>query len=80
MLSGKKLLKNVDLVIAKYPEMFDALEEYDRTHRLKKINFKERVNFTIDNNLMMDFRRYCHQRSMKMSTKIEEMIRKEMKR
>ena len=36
MLSGKRLMKTVDFVIAKYPELFEALEEYDKTHRLKK--------------------------------------------
>ncbi|MBW2965642.1 hypothetical protein KY342_00900 [Candidatus Woesearchaeota archaeon] len=78
MLSGKKLLKNVDLAIAKYPELFDALEEYDRTHRLRKINYKERANFTLDSNLLIRFRRYCQIHGMKMSTKIEQFIRKEI--
>ena len=66
MLSGKKLLKNVDLVIAKYPEMFDALAEYDKTHKLRKINYKERANFTIDSNLLNRFRSYCKKNGMKM--------------
>jgi hypothetical protein len=80
MLSGKKLLKNVDIVLAKYPEIFDALEEYDRTHRLKKIKFKERANFTIDSNLLNEFRKYCQSNSMKMSTKIEKLIKNELKK
>ena len=80
MLSGKKLLRNVDLAIAKYPEVFDALEEYDRTHRLRKINYKERANFTIDSNLMKRFREYCRKKGMKMSTKIEQFIEKELKK
>ena len=78
MLSGKKLLKNADIVLAKYPEIFDALEEYERTHRIKKINFKERANFTIDSNLLNDFRRYCEKNGMKMSSKIEQFIKDEM--
>ena len=79
MLSGKKLLKNVDLVIARYPEMFEALEEYDKTHYLKKINYKERANFTIDSNLLKEFREYCRKKGMKMSAKIEGYIRDELK-
>ena len=78
MLSGKKLLRNVDLAIANYPEIFDALEEYDRTHRLKKINYKERANFTIDSNLLRKFRKYCESHGMKMSAKIEQYIKKEL--
>ncbi|MBW2977855.1 hypothetical protein KY331_03345 [Candidatus Woesearchaeota archaeon] len=80
MLSGKKLLKNVDFAIAKYPEVFDALEEYDRTHRLKKINYKERANFTIDSNLLMKFRKYCKEHGMKMSSKIEQYMIKELEK
>jgi len=80
MLSGKKLLKNVDLAIAKYPEVFDALEEYDRTHRLKKINYKERANFTIDSNLLRKFRKYCREHGMKMSSKIEQYMLKELEK
>jgi len=80
MLSGKKLLKNVDLAIAKYPELFDALEEYDKTRRLKKINYKERANFTIDSNLLRRFRTYCQLNCIKMSAKIEQYIRKELEK
>ena len=80
MLSGKKLLKHVDLAIAKYPELFDALEEYDKTHRLKKINFKERANFTIDSNILKSFRKYCQLHGMKMSAKIEQYMEKELEK
>jgi len=41
MLSGKKLLQNAELAIKKYPEIFEALEEYDRTYKLKKIKTKK---------------------------------------
>ncbi len=80
MLSGKKLLRNAELAIKKYHEIFDALEEYDRTHRLKKINYKERANFTIDGNLLIRFRRYCQLHGMKMSAKIEQYMEKEMEK
>jgi|TARA_B100002003_G_scaffold22741_1_gene18753 hypothetical protein len=80
MLSGKKLLKSADLALAKYPEIFDALEEYERTHRIKKINFKERANFTIDSNLLNEFRLYCEKNGMKMSSKVEQFIKKELKK
>ena len=78
MLSGKKLLQNARKAVMLYPEIFDALEEYDRTHRLRKINYKERANFTIDGNLLLRFRRYCQLHGMKMSAKIEQYMVKEM--
>ncbi|MBW2980625.1 hypothetical protein KY360_04365 [Candidatus Woesearchaeota archaeon] len=71
-------MRTVDRVIAKYPEMFDALEEYDRTHRLRKIDHKERANFTIDSDLLKRFRKYCQKRGMKMSAKIEQYMRNEL--
>ena len=79
MLSGEKLLRNAKKAIMLYPEVFDALEEYDRTHKLKKINYKERANFTIDSNLLNDFRKYCSKKGMKMSSKIEEFIKQELR-
>ena len=78
MLSGKKLLENAKKAIVLYPEVFDALEEYDRTHKLRKINYKERANFTIDSNLLKDFREYCKKNSMKMSSKIEQFMKEEL--
>ena len=80
MLSGKKLLQNAKKAVMLYPEIFDALEEYDRTHRLKKINYKERANFTIDSNLLIRFRKYCQLNGMKMSAKIEQYIKKELEK
>ena len=78
MLSDNSFMKTIDLVITKHPEMFDALEEYDKTHRLKKIHYKERANFTIDSNLLTRFRKYCQKHGMKMSAKIEQYMREEM--
>lgn len=78
MLSDESFMKTVDLVIAKYPEMFDALDEYDRTHKLRKINHKERANFTIDSKLLTRFRKYCKKRGMKMSAKIEQYMKNEL--
>jgi hypothetical protein len=80
MLSGEKLLKNAKKSIMLYPEIFDALEEYDRTHRLKKVNYKKRANFTIDSSLLNRFRKYCQLNGMKMSAKIEEYVKEELKK
>ncbi len=71
MLSETRLKKAIE----KKEAYLAALEELDRTGKLKKANYKERVNFTIDSNLMNHFRKHCEQRNMKMSTKIEQMIK-----
>lgn len=78
MLSGKELEKKADKALLMYSEVFDALEEYDRTKRLKKINYKTRVNFTIDSNVVREFRSYCQKKGIKMSSKVEDFIRKEL--
>ena len=78
MLSGEKLVKNAKKAVMMYPELFDSLAEYDRTHKLRKINYKERANFTIDSNLLNKFRAYCNKNGMKMSAKIEKYMEEEL--
>lgn len=59
----------------KMPEAFKALEEYDKTRKLKRWGNKMRVNFTIDPTLYRGFREYCQKRGYKMSTLIEKAIK-----
>ena len=54
--------------------------EFEKTGRLPKIAYKERVNFTIDADLVRKFRIYCQKNSMKMSSKIEQLLREELKK
>jgi hypothetical protein len=71
--------KITEKVLALYPEVFEALEEYDKTHRLKKINYKERANFTVDSDILRRFRKYCKKNSYSMSAKIESFMSEETK-
>ncbi|MBI2549817.1 hypothetical protein HYV83_01395 [Candidatus Woesearchaeota archaeon] len=57
------------------PEPFKALEEYDRTHKLRRWDNKVRVNFTLDPNLYSRFRTYCEKGGYKMSTLVEKLIK-----
>lgn len=57
------------------PEMFVALEEYDKTRKLKRWGNKLRVNFTVDPTLYKGFREYCQKRGYKMSTLVEKAIK-----
>jgi len=70
MLSRKRLK---DQITKKEPYL-NMLEEFDRTGRLKKANYKERVNFTIDESLMIQFRKFCDNNSISMSSKVEKLI------
>ncbi len=57
------------------PEPFIALENYDRTRRLKRWDNKVRVNFTIDQAIYSAFRKYCGKEGYKMSTMVERLIK-----
>jgi len=75
MLDEKRLKKK----IADKEAYLNMLEELDRTGQLRKSNYKEKVTFTIDEQLMIDFRKYCEENQIKMSTKVESLIKKYLK-
>jgi len=71
----------VKRTIQKNQDVLAMFEEYDRTHHLRrKINYKVRMNITLDENLVQELRTFCDQHQLKMSTWIESVIRKELKR
>ena len=74
-LSSKKITK----LVHQNSDLLEALAEFDRTGHLRKINVKERANFTLDAELMRRFRSYCRQHSLKMSQVLEKMLKKELK-
>ncbi|MBI3051871.1 hypothetical protein HYY74_05435 [Candidatus Woesearchaeota archaeon] len=62
------------------PEPFLALEEYDRTGRLRKWGTKTRANFTLSVDTLRSLRRHCGERGLKMSPFVEGLIRRELSR
>ena len=72
-------LEKARKIIEKNRDMLNVLEEYDRTGKLRKLNYKSRVNFTVDENLFNQFRSYCKRNAINMSAKIENFMRKELK-
>lgn len=74
MLSKKKI---TDLV-EENKDFLEALEEFDRTGQLRKVSYKERVTFTIDEDLIAKFRAYCKKNDLKMSTLVEKLIKVEL--
>lgn len=69
----------INKVLKKHNGMFIALEEMDRTGKLPRLGYKSRYNFTIDEALMREFRNYCKKKNIKMSAKVEELIKREVK-
>ena len=72
-------LEKAKEVIAKNQDVLSALEELDRTGKLRKIAYKTKVSFTIDEELFNKFRNYCKQNGINMSGRIESYIREEVK-
>ncbi|MBI4095858.1 MAG: hypothetical protein HY438_03300 [DPANN group archaeon] len=59
----------------KHAALFDALAEYDRTGRVPKLNYKKRIDITIDAALLRKLKEYCRRHNLKLS----QMIEKQMK-
>ena len=78
-LFDKKFMERSKKVTKKYPSLFKGLEEYDKTHKLPRWNYKKRVDFTIDVHLLSEFKDYCKTRNLKMSNIVENLIKKEIK-
>ena len=78
MTKTQSFLERAKEVIAKNQDMIAALEELDRTGKLKKLSYKTKASFTIDEELFNKFRNYCKQNGINMSGKIESYIREEL--
>ncbi|MBU0756542.1 MAG: hypothetical protein KKF44_00625 [Nanoarchaeota archaeon] len=70
-------LKNdkIKMIVRENEPYLNALEELDRTGKLRKPDYKERVNFTIDALTMNTFRKHCEKNSISMSSKVEKLIK-----
>lgn len=65
--------------IQKNQDVLAMFEEYDRTHHLRrKINYKIRMNMTLDENLVQEMRKFCQEHNLKMSTWVEKLIMTEL--
>ena len=74
-MAESKFLKTFRKIHREYPEVFEALEEYDRTRRLRKITYKERANFTVDARTLRNFRSYCAIHGYNMSRLLENFMK-----
>ena len=73
-------VREIRKVIEENRDVIEALEDLDRTGALARPNYKEKVNFTIDMEVMRLFRSYCKKKGYKMSTIVERLILKEIKK
>ena len=78
-MSQYNVVENAKRLIKENQDLFVALEELDRTGKLRKTKYKKRYNFTLDEDLMRQYRNYCRKNSINMSAKIEQLIKKYMK-
>ncbi len=65
--------------IKKYPEIFSALEEFERTKRLPKFSYRKRLDITIDEHLLKRFKQHCRENGLNMSRVIEKHLKEELK-
>lgn len=77
-MSPNKMLETAKRVIRENPEVFEALLEFEKTKRLPKISYRERINLTIDNSLLKKFKQYCKDKSLNMSRLIEKHMKEEI--
>ncbi len=78
MQSKHKLVYYALKAIKEHPQVFEALAEYDRTGKMPKTTYRERINITIDPNLLRKFKHYAQERGLNMSRVIEKHIKEEL--
>jgi predicted DNA binding CopG/RHH family protein len=76
----ENFLRGCKEIIFKNREVFQALEDYDKTNKITKAFYRERINFTIDESLLREFKKYCKDRGYNMSRLIEKYIKQELKK
>ena len=64
--------------IKKHPEIFSALEEFERTKKIPKFTYRKRIDLTVDETVLMEFRKYCCGNNINMSRLIESYMIKEL--
>lgn len=70
-MSSIKFLKKAKEIKNRDKEFFDSLMEFEKTG---KISTKTRLNFTIDKDVALRFRKYCANNGYNMSSKLEKSM------
>lgn len=61
-------------IVRENQELFTLLEDLDKTGKLRKLKYKKRAIFTIDEDIFREFRNYCFRQKQDMSPIVEELI------
>ncbi len=61
--------------IKKHPEIFAALEEFERIKKIPKFTYRKRINLTINEHTLNAFKKYCQERNLNMSRLVEEFVK-----
>ena len=77
-MQSSEFVETARRIIREKPEVFEALLEFERTKRLPKTIYRERINLTIDHSLLRRFKRYCRENNLNMSRIVEKHIKEEM--
>lgn len=77
-MSSSKFVEIGRKIIRERPEVFEALLEFERTKRLPKTTYRQRLNITIDSNLLKKFKHYCREKNLNMSRVIEKYVKEEL--
>ena len=64
--------------IRKHPEIFSALEEFERTKKVPKLAPRRRIDITIDEHVLRHFRAYCRERGVSLSRAVEECMKEKI--
>lgn len=64
--------------IRKHPEIFSALEEFERNKKLPKFTYRKRIDITINEHILTAFKKYCQEKGLNMSRVVENYMKKEL--
>lgn len=75
---SSKFLQTARRIIRENPDVFEALMEFERTKRLPRVNVRERINLTLDSNLLHRVKRYCKEKNIILSRLVERHLKEEL--
>ena len=64
--------------IKKHPEIFSALEEFERTKKIPKFTYRKRIDVTINEQILAAFKKFCVLHNLNMSRVIENYMKQEL--
>ena len=74
MPSKRNLADYAREAIAKNPELIDALMEFERTRRVPKTTYRRRIDITIDEGVLRQFKGLCERQGVTVSRAIERLM------